>query len=201
MISEADRQRRDSLMSAQPNTLVYMRTASMSGDLRATRTYSDSPPIPSKPIRGPLPSYIKPLPPRITNDDIEYLWKKGALSLPHTHLRNELIRSYVEYVHPYMPLLELHDFLNAVDGKHDETGRLSLLLFQAVMFAGSAFVDMKHLTNAGFATRKAARREFFQKARVSSIRLSVDRMTDLTSCSTILIMRLIESLSYRPFSS
>ncbi|KAH0548604.1 hypothetical protein GP486_007852 [Trichoglossum hirsutum] len=113
-----------------------------------------------------LPAYIKPLPVRIAPDDVEFLAKKGVLTVPETSLRNELLRSYLEYVHPYMPLLELHDFLNVIERGNGATGKLSLLLFQAVMFAGTAFVDMKHLKNAGYTTRKAARKSFFQKTRL-----------------------------------
>ncbi|KAH0536119.1 hypothetical protein FGG08_006985 [Glutinoglossum americanum] len=116
---------------------------------------------------GPtLPDYIKPLPVRIAPDDVEYLAKKGALTVPEVGLRNELLRSYLEYVHPYMPLLELHNFLNIVERGNGSTGKLSLLLFQAVMFAGTAFVDMKHLGDAGYTSRKAARKAFFQKTRL-----------------------------------
>ncbi|KAI9844111.1 MAG: hypothetical protein M1837_005825 [Sclerophora amabilis] len=116
---------------------------------------------------GPLlPGYIKPLPPRIVSEDVAYLENKGALSIPETGLRNELLRAYVEFVHGYMPLLDLNDFLKIVDMGNGATGTLSLLLFQAVMFVGSAFVDLRHLQNAGFPTRKAARRAFFQRARV-----------------------------------
>jgi hypothetical protein len=113
-----------------------------------------------------LPDYIKPLPVRITRDDVEYLAKKGALTVPEVSLRNELLRSYLEYVHPFMPLLELHDFLSIIERGNGAAGKLSLLLFQAVMFAGTAFVGMSHLENAGYKTRKAARKVFFQKTRV-----------------------------------
>jgi hypothetical protein len=34
------------------------------------------------------------------------------------------------------------------------------------MFAGTAFVDMDYLRKAGYTNRKAARKAFFQKARV-----------------------------------
>ncbi|KAI9732562.1 MAG: hypothetical protein M1834_003897 [Cirrosporium novae-zelandiae] len=112
-----------------------------------------------------LPAYIQPLPRRIENDDIEYLEKKGALTVPDIGLRNELLRSYVEYVHPYMPLLDLHDFLNAIEA-NDGTNRISLFLFQAVMFAGTAYVDIEWLKAAGYETRKAARKIYFQKARL-----------------------------------
>lgn len=122
--------------------------------------------LPKKRAATPLPRYFKPLPSRITPDDVEYLEQKGALSIPGLVLRNELLRSYVEYVHGYMPLLELRDFIGALEGNDGSTKPISLLLFQAVMFAGSAFVDMKHLRHAGYATRKEARKALFSKARV-----------------------------------
>ncbi|KAI9881264.1 MAG: hypothetical protein M1830_005550 [Pleopsidium flavum] len=122
--------------------------------------------LPKQRAIAPLPDYIKPLPARITTDDIEYLEKKGALSIPGLVLRNELLRAYVEYVHGYMPLLELREFLDALDSNDGSAKRISLLLFQAVMFAGTAFVDMKHLRRAGYSTRKEARKTFFLKARL-----------------------------------
>ncbi|KAF2735243.1 hypothetical protein EJ04DRAFT_492095 [Polyplosphaeria fusca] len=113
-----------------------------------------------------LPLYIKPLPPRIGPDEISYLEKKGALAIPKATLRGEMLRAYVEYVHPYMPLLDLYDFLMVIDRSDGSLGRVSLILFQAVMFAGSAFVDMRHLRAAGYVTRKEARKDFFQKTRL-----------------------------------
>lgn len=114
---------------------------------------------------GFLPDYIRGLPARLQKDDIDYLTVKGALTIPDVTLRNELLKAYIHYVHTYMPLLDLEEFLQTIvqnDGIH----RISLLLFQAVMFAGMAFVDMKHLQAAGYQTRKAARKIFFQRARL-----------------------------------
>lgn len=114
-----------------------------------------------------LPLYIKPLPAKIGTDEVSYLDKKGALAIPTPGLRKEMLRAYVEFVHPYMPLLDLHDFLMTIDRADGSLGKVSLILFQAVMFAGSAFVDMDHLRAAGYVTRKEARKDFFQKTRVS----------------------------------
>jgi hypothetical protein len=116
-----------------------------------------------------LPFYIKPLPPRIGADEIEYLDKKGALSMPSLSLRNELLRAYIEFVHPYMPLIDLYDFVMTVENRNGNFGQISLILYQAVMFAGSAFVDMSHLHSAGYVSRKEARKDFFQKTRVSAV--------------------------------
>jgi hypothetical protein len=110
-------------------------------------------------------------------DDIEYLQKKGALTIPDTGLRNELLRSYVQYVHPYMPLLDLKDFLIPIE-KNDGKSILSLLLFHAVMFAGTAYIDMRFLQAQGFATRKEARKVFFQRARLLyDFDYEIDRIT------------------------
>ncbi|RHZ47985.1 putative C6 transcription factor (Ctf1B) [Aspergillus thermomutatus] len=112
-----------------------------------------------------LPDYIRGLPSRLQKEDIEYLSMKGALTVPDVGLRNELLKAYIHYVHTYMPLLDLEEFLQTIvqnDGIH----RMSLLLFQAVMFAGTAFIDLKHLHAAGYPSRKAARKVFFQRARL-----------------------------------
>ncbi|KAJ5199619.1 hypothetical protein N7472_004823 [Penicillium cf. griseofulvum] len=114
---------------------------------------------------GFLPDYIRGLPARLQKEDIDYLAVKGALTIPDVPLRNELLKSYIHYVHTYMPLLDLEEFLQNIS-QNDGIHRISLLLFQAVMFAGVAFIDMKHLQAAGYQTRKVARKVFFQRARL-----------------------------------
>ena len=146
-------------------TYSLLTSASIHGDRTATRLAS--PPLPPTPmLKHKLPEYLKPLPQRMTSVDIDYLFAKGALSLPDIPIRNALIRSYIEYVHPYMPLIEVHDVLQIINDGDGSSGRISLLLFQAIMFAGTAFVDMEYLRSAGYSNRKAARKAFFQKARV-----------------------------------
>ncbi|KAF2222899.1 fungal-specific transcription factor domain-containing protein [Elsinoe ampelina] len=120
-----------------------------------------SPPLPSR----QLPPYVKPLPARIGADEVVYLAKKGALSIPPLPLRNALLRSFIEFVYPYMPLLEIHDLVESVD-RNDGSNQVSLLVFQAIMFSGVAMVDIKHLKAAGYSTRRDARRDFFQKTRL-----------------------------------
>ena len=112
-----------------------------------------------------LPAYIKPLPVRFGHDDITYLQNKGALAIPDQELRNELLRCYAEYTHPFMPLLNWHEFVRIVD-RDDGVQSVSLLLFQAVMFTGIATVEMRLLKAAGYSTRREARRAFFNKTRL-----------------------------------
>ncbi|KAI9826815.1 MAG: hypothetical protein M1832_005753 [Thelocarpon impressellum] len=130
-----------------------------------------------RPLRVRLPTYVRPLPARVAPEDEEYLWKKGALAVPAIQLRNELLQAYLDYVHPYMPLLDWQQFVRAVEGNGAE-GQTSLLLLQAVMFAGSPYVDMRSLRSAGFTTRKAARKALFQKAKLLyDVDYEIDRIT------------------------
>jgi hypothetical protein len=115
---------------------------------------------------APLPAYIKPLPKSITADDIYFAWQKGALLIPETNLRNELIRCYIEFVYPNLPAIDIFDFLFIIDQKNGENGRISLLLFQAVMFVGTSFIDINFLELEGYATRKAARQALYRRVRV-----------------------------------
>lgn len=68
-----------------------------------------------------------------------------------------------------MPLVEIHELLQIIDDGTGEPEKISLLLFQAIMFVGTAFVDMDFLRAAGYTNRKAARKAFFQKARVRTV--------------------------------
>ncbi|KXH59236.1 hypothetical protein CNYM01_06101 [Colletotrichum nymphaeae SA-01] len=111
-----------------------------------------------------LPSFIRPFPPHIVARDIEYLTDKDALTIPDRDLRDELLRTYAEIVHPFMPALDLHEFLGCI--LEPRPNSISLLLFQAVMFASVAFVDEECLRARGFSSRKAARKVFFARVRL-----------------------------------
>lgn len=94
---------------------------------------------------GAVPPFIKPTPTRIPPEDLEYLTKKGALALPAEPLRSELLKSHFDFVHPYMPLLNRREFLDIVTSEDGSKGKVSLLLFQAVMFTGSAVCSSQQL--------------------------------------------------------
>jgi hypothetical protein len=113
-----------------------------------------------------LPTYIKPFPQHFGADDIDILVRKRALSVPDNKLRNELLRNYIEHVHPYMPVIDIHDFLRIISD-NGNCGRISLMLFQAVMFAGTAFIGMGRLYASGFSNRREIQNTFYQRCRVS----------------------------------
>ncbi|KAL2824794.1 fungal-specific transcription factor domain-containing protein [Aspergillus cavernicola] len=111
------------------------------------------------------PRFLKSLPSRVSAEDLEFLRFRGALTIPEGELRTELLRCYIKWVHSFLPVLNLQEFLRCV-AENDPDGNISLLLFQAVMFVSTAFVDLKHLQAAGYTTRKDARNAFYTRLRL-----------------------------------
>ncbi|KAK4891048.1 hypothetical protein LTR27_010255 [Elasticomyces elasticus] len=107
---------------------------------------------------------LKPCPPNMDLEDFAFLGAKGAMTVPGGKLLSELLASYVQFVHPYMPVVDLEDLMGAVYSG-DDAKEISLMLFQAIMFAGSAFVDLELLKNEGYTNRRDARRKMFRKVK------------------------------------
>jgi len=112
----------------------------------------------------PLPQYVRPLPSRLAEDDITVLRLKGALTIPPCELRDELLRAYVRYIDPFLPMLQLEDFLAAVE-ENSSTNQVSLLLLHAVMFAAAPFVDDQYFSKTGYESGKTARKDLFTKVK------------------------------------
>jgi hypothetical protein len=139
-----------------------------------------------------LPLYIKSPQRKFKPHEIECLTGSGALSIPDHDLRDELLHAFILYAYPFLPVFSLQRFLSAIDGESDQ--QISLIMFQVVMFAGTAFVDLEHLLNAGFANRLAAREYFYEKVKVSM--LSYSRCTSIL---TVLIASLRFRMGNRPY--
>ncbi|KAJ5823877.1 hypothetical protein N7447_006217, partial [Penicillium robsamsonii] len=123
---------------------------------------------PEPPDRPPLdntPRYVSELPTRLEMSDLDYVESKGAMCLPTAPFRKQLLKSYVLWVHPQVPVLDLDKFLHSIAANDGKT-RISLLLFHAVMFAASAFVDISHIQNEGYLSRKVARDVLFRRVKV-----------------------------------
>lgn len=146
-----------------------------------------------------LPRFVKSLEDRIATDDLEYLRAKGALTLPAVEFRDALIWSFFEHVHPLMPVLDLDQFLQPILDGDDESGQVSLLLYQAVLFAGTAHVKMEFLKEAGFKTRRHARKVLFQRVRVS-VKCGPSTLTSLTTLASLRLQCRIRPCRTRPSS-
>ncbi|KAJ5820424.1 fungal-specific transcription factor domain-containing protein [Penicillium riverlandense] len=111
-----------------------------------------------------LPAYVKAIHAGFDSENIGVLASRGALAIPEAGVRDELIGAFVLYVHPYMPVLDLQDFFQSIH-QTENSNPCSLILLQAVMFSGSAFVDMSVLETMGFRTRIDARKAFYMKVK------------------------------------
>ncbi|KEF52520.1 uncharacterized protein A1O9_11362 [Exophiala aquamarina CBS 119918] len=99
-------------------------------------------------------------------EDLECLTKKGALTVPAPDLRDACLRSFFQHVQPCFPILDLKSVQACVNESGPNSGKLSLLLFQAMMFVGSTWVDIRFLRKLGFLTRHAARKALHRKVRL-----------------------------------
>jgi hypothetical protein len=104
---------------------------------------------------------------RIAPDELEYLQRMGAFAIPPPPLQDALLRCYVEFVHGQCPMLNLRELSDIVRGDQQDK-RISPLLFQALMFAGSTWVSLGLLKQAGFKSREDAHAILFKRVRVSS---------------------------------
>ncbi len=124
----------------------------------------------------PLPAFIRAFSTTIGFDSIEYLQAHGALTLPSIALQDALLQKFVECVLPCMPILDWPGFINIINARDGSQGQVSLLLFQAVMFSATTFVELEYLLEAGYSNREEAHEGFFEKAKVRHN--NVSRSTD-----------------------
>lgn len=74
------------------------------------------------------------------------------------------LETYFEWAHSQVPVLDLDVFSYTISEDGGENS-VSLLLYNAVMFAASVFVDFAYLHNEGYTSREAAREVLFRQAK------------------------------------
>lgn len=127
--------------------------------------------------RPVLPLFLQDIPSGPPGEDVQYLDAKGVFDIPNAKLCQELLTVFVEHVYPFLPALDLESFLQAAI-RNDGVKQINLLLFHAVMFSATSFVRWTHLQQAGYQSRKDARRHFFQKTRVTQLFSAIDKIND-----------------------
>lgn len=114
-----------------------------------------------------LPPFIKPIPKHLQPEDVEYLHVKGAFLIPEPELCHQLLQGYIDYIHPWLPLVDVHAFVASIEDP-SRHGPVSLLLFTAVMFAGACWGDIRSVRRAGYWTRHDMRTALHRRAAVST---------------------------------
>jgi hypothetical protein len=115
------------------------------------------------PVSLHLPAYITPVSTGVGSDSLRILVQQDALAFPPPHIVDEIIRSFLCYVYPLLPILRLDTFLDALEGKPGHA--ISPLLFQAVLLAGAVFVDFSGFQHEGFQQCKDVQRTLFGRAK------------------------------------
>ncbi|RVX65940.1 hypothetical protein B0A52_09825 [Exophiala mesophila] len=112
-----------------------------------------------------LPNFVTPIKPGRCHQYSSFLAAERAFELPPPRLRNAIITSYVHFVHPQLPLVDVHEVLLALasDGK---AANVSILLLQSILLAGSAFVETEYLVEAGFQDRMDLRKQLANRVRI-----------------------------------
>ncbi|KAJ5360471.1 hypothetical protein N7517_009662 [Penicillium concentricum] len=129
-----------------------------------------------------LPEYASPMSPSITSADCHALNEQGAFNVPGPRIRAGILNGYFQFVHPELPILSPEDFLMVLDKGYSGSRGISFLLFQAVIFAATAFQTADSLALEGFNDRREARQERFERIKLLySYGCEEDRITILQS--------------------
>ena len=116
-------------------------------------------------LRQMLPHYIHPVGDYLDDSDIRYMAHTEVFQFPEWAICDAILRSYVYYVYPYLPSLDVHHLLEAF--KRDSPSRISLLLFHAISCASFHYVNIDIILAGGYSSRSEAIDTSYKKSRVS----------------------------------
>ncbi|OGM48902.1 C6 transcription factor [Aspergillus bombycis] len=99
----------------------------------------------------------------LSDDDRDYLQKKGVFTLPKPNTCESLLRAYFYHVHPIMPVIEVDSILN-----YQHQGRLgdcNILLLWSVFFVAVNFVPPHIYEQEGYISRKEMKATMYSRAK------------------------------------
>ncbi|KAJ9131606.1 C6 zinc finger domain containing protein [Pleurostoma richardsiae] len=105
---------------------------------------------------------------RLSPQDASFLENRGCFHLPAKPALDEFVTQYFRHVHPVLPLLNELEFWTMYlvpRPPSDAQARLSLFLFQAILFVSCPYVPASTLRSLGFPTVRRARGEFYSRAK------------------------------------
>lgn len=107
--------------------------------------------------------------PNIPPQDVNFLELQGCLRVPTRALLDEFLQQYFLHVHPLLPLVNEGDFWDiyrqAPDG-NAQNDRVSLLVFQAIVFASCNFVSRATIKALGYPSIRSARASLYRRAKL-----------------------------------
>jgi hypothetical protein len=98
--------------------------------------------------------------------DPALLATNGCLSIPSKSLLDEFVRHYFLYVHPSAMLIDEAEFWSMYDSKGNESCKIPLVLFQAMLFASAPYLELSTLQKCGFTNKRHALCTLYNRAKV-----------------------------------
>ncbi|KAL6235279.1 hypothetical protein BDW75DRAFT_230460 [Aspergillus navahoensis] len=123
--------------------------------------------------------------------DLAFLAAKGCLSVPSESILEEFIRQYFLQVHPSSPVIDEAEFWHIYKNSHAAARKgkkISLFVFQAVIFAGSPYVSIETVRQCGWGDKRAARNALYIRAKMLYDLRSEDRPYCLAQGAAILTL-------------
>jgi hypothetical protein len=105
---------------------------------------------------------------KVQQDDVRYLEFTGSLHIPTRSVLDEIVREYFLHVHPVLPVVDERTFWTMYNDSMmdlDRPGKLSLFVFQSMLFAAAATVSLAALRCCGFISVRQARDTFYRRAK------------------------------------
>ncbi|KAF5254178.1 hypothetical protein FANTH_1060 [Fusarium anthophilum] len=104
----------------------------------------------------------------IAQQDLNYMEAQGCLHVPSRPILDNFVEQYFRVHQAHLPLLNEGDFWEMYSQK-ESTGpqsTISLLVFQAMLFASCNFVSLHIIKKLGFLSLRAARAEFYRRTKL-----------------------------------
>lgn len=104
----------------------------------------------------------------LTREDVAFLNSKGCLQIPAPVYLEEFVRQYFLHIQPCTPIIDESLFWDLYHNKPSKlsTLKLSLLLFQSILFASSPYISVETAQLCGFNDKRNAWNTLYQRAKV-----------------------------------
>ncbi|KAI1077410.1 fungal-specific transcription factor domain-containing protein [Whalleya microplaca] len=104
----------------------------------------------------------------IIPQDVNYLESQGCLRVPTRSILDEFVQQYFLHVHPMMPLINEGNFwrMYCHQGPSEPAEKISLVVFQAILFSSCNFVSRSTIKTLGFPSIRAARATFYRRTKL-----------------------------------
>ncbi|KAL4864855.1 hypothetical protein BDV12DRAFT_158423 [Aspergillus spectabilis] len=106
----------------------------------------------------------------LEQEDVAYMRSKGCFSVPDPSVLDEFITEFFLHVHPESPVLDEAKFwrlyMQPDHGESQTEGKLSLFVFQAMLFRAVSYVSVGIINRCGFSDKETARAAFYKRAKL-----------------------------------